>query len=119
MAFTKHLLCIAAIALIGSTQHTLSASDNKQAEREAREAEYYKRQSESYRREAEYYLRETESARKEAIYYIRQGNASRASDYQRRARNAINSYQQKIDAAKRADERVDYHLQRAVNSLKR
>lgn len=111
----KTLLVV--VLLAASINIAFAAPDRKEAEREAREAEYYQREAASCRRDADYYAREAESARRDAVYYIKQGNRSRARDCQQRGERAISSYRSKIEAARRADDRVDYHLKRAADAL--
>lgn len=108
---------LAAILLAAGCVSAFASPDRKEAEREAREAEYYQREAASCRRDADYYAREAESARRDAVYYIKQGNRSRALDCQKRGERAISSYRSKIEAARRADDRVDYHLKRAAEVL--
>ena len=113
----RSIIITAILTLTALSAVAVPAPDKTQAEREAREAEYYQRQAQSYRRDAEYYAREAESARRDAVYYIKQGDKSRARNYQQRAKNAISNYRSKVDAALRADERCDYYLQRAAAAL--
>ena len=81
------------------------------------DAQYEIRQAKSYRSEAEGYLRDAKRYQSEAESQSRRGNTGSASDYSRRARNAMDKNVDCLNRARAADKRAAEKLRSAAHIL--